>query len=286
VRLGQSLLAAVALAVCGAQSAQAQSEPASCANTRTGALSTPPRAGALESLMRCPSTGPSTLVQLWAREGPRDKMLRSALVEASGALRDARVFEELLRVTRRSQSPLQDRLASLRALLRLYDPSYSLSEDYLLSDAPRSTLPRSTEAAEQTEGSSQLPSDYRLQVGRELARLAGADGDPSMRRAALHIRQALAFSDPVNTPVAAGAVTLLAACRNAVKLRSVADIDLPVQVHVLGTANGYRSGIKAPQSSAPTELLLAFPAGTVVATYGGREIARLNERNGPCTVGR
>jgi len=284
-RLGSIWLAATAFAVGHAQSAEAQTEPAACAEERAGALATPPHVGALESLIRCPISGPGALVQLWARQGPRTEMQRSALVEVSGNLRDARVFHELIRVVRTAGAPLPDRLASLRALLRLYNPTYSLSENYLLSDEPRSTLPRITDAAEQSEGSSPLPRDYRLQIGTELARLASSDGDSAMRKVALRIRQGLAVSDPASTPIAAGSVTLLAGCRNAVRLRSVADIDIPVQVHVLGAANGYRGGIKAARPSGPAEVLLAFPAGTVVATYGGREIARLTERSGSCARG-
>lgn len=285
MRLGRVVLGATAFAVGHAQSVLAQTEPAACVEARTGALATPPKVRAVESLARCPSTGPATLAQLWTRKGPRDEVQRSALVAASGAVRDARVFQELLRVARTGELPLPDRLASLRALLRLYDRTYSLSEDYLIADVPRSTLPRTTDAAEQIEGSSPLPRDYRLQVGSELARLASADGNQAMRKAALRLRQALAFADPASTPIAAGTVTLVAACRNAVKLRSVADIDIPVQVHVLGSANGYRNGIKAARPAAPAEVLLAFPAGTVVATYGGREIARLTDRSGQCARG-
>jgi hypothetical protein len=91
--------------------------------------------------------------------------------------------------------------------------------------------------------------------------------------------------DPENTLVREGSIALIAGCGRRVTLRSTADIDLPIEVRVLGTDFVYPKGIRAGTETKPTEILLAFPSGVVVATLGGRELARLEERNAPCPPG-
>jgi hypothetical protein len=44
-------------------------------------------------------------------------------------------------------------------------------------------------------------------------------------------------------------------------------------------------GIRAGSPATPRELLLSLPAGTVAASHGGREAARLSERSADCPPG-
>jgi len=176
-------------------------------------------------------------------------------------------------------------MAALRLMLRYYDPSYVPRESDLLSSVHRVSFRQRTGGAVTAEGRTPLAPDVRSRIATLLATLVSTDTDASIRKAALTARQVLAFADPVNTPVPTGAITLIAGCADRVTLRSTADIDLPVRISVLGTPFRNDGGIRAGSGGKPSEILFGLPRGTVVATLGGRELARLSERTAPCAPG-
>ena len=89
----------------------------------------------------------------------------------------------------------------------------------------------------------------------------------------------------MNTTLLPGTIALVAGCEGGVTLRSTADIDVELQLRVLGTSFARAKYIRAGSVAKPKQSPLSLPPGTVVATYGGREVARLAERNPPCPAG-
>lgn len=265
--------------------ALAQSEPSACSNETAEVLSAPANRGVPFTITRCPVSGPAALAELWARPGSRAESAREALVEASAIMRDARLFRALLRVANGRDFPAEERLAVLRVLLRFYDGRYAPSREYLLSTERYRSIPTMAGSPDVVEGIEPLPADARRQIGEVLARLSVGDDNLQIRGAALRLRQALAFRDPANVPLPPGSITLVAGCGDRVTLRSTADIDAPVRLQVLGEAREYGRGIRAGTTEKPSEILFGLPPGTVVAMYGEREVARLEDRNAPCAPG-
>jgi len=200
-------------------------------------------------------------------------------------MRDARVLNAVLGVASSAGYSAEGRLAALSVLLRYYDNSYAPLNAEFVRDPAHVLLAQVVDAPGQYNGARPLPGDVRARIAREIAQISTTDGDASFRRVARRVRQALAYTDPANTPLDAGAISLIAGCGRRVTLRSSADIDLPVEVRVLGTKFANGAGIRAGTTTRPTDRLLGLPAGVVVASLGGREVARLTQRNAPCPQG-
>ena len=113
-----------------------------------------------------------------------------------------------------------------------------------------------------------------------------------VRDAALRLRAWLAFSNPAHTPVAPGSIVLVAGCGNLVTVESFADVATPFILRVLGTPYhdevalaGLKETLifKAPPDGQPRTILKALPRGTVTATVGENEVARLPDTDRkPC----
>lgn len=175
-----------------------------------------------------------------------------------------------------------DRLAALQVLMRYYNPRYAPSIDALRTAPEWSSVAWRVDGPRPIDGTSPLADSTRPQIAGTLARLAASESDSTVRNAALVLRKTLAYDDPANTPLAPGAIALIAGCGNRVTLRSTADVGVRVVLRVLGTTFERTHGIRAGSQAKPAVILLGLPSGTVVASYGGREVARLEERNAPC----
>jgi hypothetical protein len=280
-----TLLAVAVVIPATATSARAQGEPSDCAGALAKLRTQPNNIAGIRTASRCPESGPVTLAALWTRRDAVGVATRAALVEESGSLRDTRLMDAVVGVATGGDRPVADRLAALQVLMRYYDRRYVLSVDDLSTESIGSPIPRSVGGPPPVYGSSPLAQTTRGTIGTMLSTLASSDADHAVRHAALRLRQGLAFADPANTPLPEGSITLVAGCGSRVMLRSTADVDLELQLRVLGTSYARAKSISAGSVAKPRQLLLGLPAGTVVATYGGREVARLTERNASCPVG-
>lgn len=278
-------LAAVGLLLAAAGSMHAQVETERCQEARTALLSEERKVVAMEEASRCPESGPTTLGEAWERSSANSAAERAALVEATGYLRDRRLFDAVVNVATDGSRPAPDRVAALQALMRYYDPSYAPSFEALTSRSAERSVATRVGGPGPVRGTVPLPASTRKQIGDVLAQLTNSEQSPTVRTAARVLRQRLAYDDPAHTPVAGGAISLVAGCSDRVTLRSTADVDLEVNLEVVGASFVRKYGIRAGTVEQPTDLLLGLPKGTVVVTYGGRELARLSERNAPCPPG-
>lgn len=269
-----------------AREVAAQGEPRDCAARSAKVLRVKPEQRYPNLLYDCPVSGPAALAELWTRSTGMTPVERNELRYASGAVLDARLFEAVLGVVRSPRYAVQDRFAALSVLLKYYDNSYAeIDADFLADPGSLKCLPRVSHAPTQVDGALKLPSDARRLIAEELAQRAWTDEDETFRRMAHRVRGALVFRYPEYTPVREGSILLIAGCGDRVTLRSTADISLPIHVGVLGTNFANRGGIRAGTETKPAEILFGLPPGVVVATLGGRELARLQERDAPCPPG-
>jgi hypothetical protein len=176
------------------------------------------------------------------------------------------------------------RLAALQVLAAYYDPKFHALPEWLRTAHVGDPIPMNVHGGGR-KGVTPLPESRTAELPALLARLARNDADPTVRHAALLLRQGLAFRNPVNTPVQPGTVSLIAGCGDRVTLRSTENILLGLQVSVLGTSSVHTIWLKGSPEAKPMTTLMSLPAGTVVVTYGGRELARLSERHAPCPPG-
>ena len=112
-----ALLSAPALVLFGPRIATAQSDAPDCVAIVAEMLTPSPSVGAIRASAGCPSSGPVTLANRWTRHGKRSATELSALVEASSLMRDGRIYDAVLGMTRDQSRPLSDRLAGIRVLL-------------------------------------------------------------------------------------------------------------------------------------------------------------------------
>ena len=263
----------------------AQAEHASCHARATELRNHPGSVSAIWDAARCSASGPGALAEVWKRNGVGSSEARNVLVDATSSLRDTRLFDVIVAVATDGSRHSMDRLAALQVLMRYYGPSYAPSIDNLRTAPEWSSVARRVDGPLPIDGTSPLGESARPRIASTLARLAASESDTTVRKAALVLRQTLAFDDPENTPLVPGAIALVTGCGNRVTLRSTADVAVEVVLRVLGTTFEKTYGIRAGTQTKPTNRLLGLPSGTVVASYGGREVARLDERNAPCPPG-
>jgi hypothetical protein len=252
----------------------AQSEPENCASAASSVLANASPA-ALDELAGCPTSGLQALASLWARSGQPVP----GLAETTMRLHDARLLEAVKNAAATTAMPTANRLAALQVLINYFNPDYVASIDYMLRTNIQ-TIPTRLGGAAPTQGGTPLPADVRIQVGRLLATISVSDPDASVRRVAHRVRQSLAYADPANTPITAGAITLVAGCGREVFLRSTADIDVNVTLRTADGSFAHVYGVRAGSPQKPGQLDLALPTGTIIAQYDGREVSRLSARNG------
>jgi hypothetical protein len=269
-----------ALVTSSARALAAQSDGPDCRAAAERVRRLPLRPDNLDDVRMCAESGPAALTVVWANRLPQDDDLRAALVEASGRLRDGRLYAAVVRAAGPGR-PTNDRLAALRVLTRYYDARLVPTAEFLTGSQVGDPISRAAHAVG-LSGSEPLPGGMRFQFGQLLARLAQGDADPAVRAAALRLRQGIAFSDPENTPVAPGTVKLFAGCGPRVTVRSTSDIGLSLRVRVLGTEFDRTLALRAPENGRPVEYRLGLPKGAVTLSHGSREVDRLTQRNIPC----
>jgi hypothetical protein len=175
--------------------AAAQSDAPDCMAIVAEMLTPTPSAGAIRASAGCPSSGPVTLANRWSRVGARTATERAALVEASSLMRDARIYEAVLGVTRDGTRPVADRVAGIKVLL-----------GYANADAGRMVMQQgeargakpaaAAGSASLVRGSVEFTPDMRSDVKRELYRLAAVDRDPDVRAAAQRGSESLGYVVP------------------------------------------------------------------------------------------
>ncbi|HKP14440.1 MAG TPA: hypothetical protein VJT85_00180 [Gemmatimonadaceae bacterium] len=192
------LFVASTLGLIAPRMAAAQSEAPDCIAIVADMLTPTPSAGSIRASAGCPTSGPVTLANRWARQGPRSATERAALVDASSLMRDARIYETVLGLTRDESRPVADRLAGIRVLLGYADDGVGVIQQGQ-SLAPRPTsAPKARAASSPTlvQGSVTFTPDMRSEVKRELYRLAAVDRDPDVRSAAKKASASLGYIVP------------------------------------------------------------------------------------------
>jgi hypothetical protein len=184
------LFVASMLALFGPRLAAAQSDAPDCVAIVAEMLTPAPSPGAIRASAGCPSSGPVTLANRWARVGPRSATERAALIEASSLMRDARIYEAVLGMTRDGSRPAADRLAGIRVLLGYADGGGMVMQQGAARGAP------SAPSASLVKGSVAFTPDMRSDVKRELYRLAAVDRDPDVRIAAQRASESLGYVVP------------------------------------------------------------------------------------------
>ena len=180
------LIAASALVALAPTLARAQSEAPDCVALVAEMLTPTPSTGVIRASAGCPVSGPVTLGNRWTRRGLRGSGERTALVETSALMRDARLYEAVSAVVRDASYPLADRMAGLRVLVGYADEGTGVIQQGAVYGARAAELSggRQSEATATVAGSTALPPSVSDDIRRELARIAREDRDPSMRYAA------------------------------------------------------------------------------------------------------
>ena len=168
--------------------AAAQSDAPDCVAIVAEMLTPSPSAGTIRASAGCPSSGPVTLANRWTRVGPRTATERAALVDASSLMRDARIYEAVLGMTRDGTRPAADRLAGLKVLLGYADGGGMVMQQ---GEARGAKSP--ARSASLVQGSVAFTPDMRSDVKRELYRLAAVDRDPDVRIAAQQASASLGY---------------------------------------------------------------------------------------------
>jgi len=282
----RSMFVAVALLLTITGISGAQVEGRECGNIVEQLRDGERRVAAMARVSLCPMTGPAALATLWKEATTSSKTERHALVEATANLKDGRLFSAAANVATDGGRSVADRISALQVLMRYYDTRYAPSFEALTSPHAERNVSLRIGGPRTVDGSVPVPATANRQIGELFAQLASsAEGNATVREAARVLRERLAHDDPENTPLADGAITLVAGCGERVTLQSTADVALSIKLEVLGTAFSRRYGIRAGTKEKPAALLLSLPKGTIVASYGGRELARLTERNASCPPG-
>ena len=168
--------------------AAAQSDAPDCVAIVAEMLTPSPSAGTIRASAGCPSSGPVTLANRWTRVGPRTATERAALVDASSLMRDARIYEAVLGMTRDGTRPAADRLAGIKVLLGYADGGGMVMQQ---GEARGAKSP--VRSASLVQGSVAFTPDMRSDVKRELYRLAAVDRDPDVRIAAQQASASLGY---------------------------------------------------------------------------------------------
>ena len=190
---GFALFVASMLGLLDPSLAIAQSDAPDCVAIVAEMLTPSPSAGAIRASAGCPSSGPVTLANRWSRVGVRSATERAALVEASSLMRDARIYEAVLGMTRDGSRPVADRLAGIRVLLGYADGGGTVMQQGEARGATPAPVVRS---ASLVSGSVTFTPDMRSDVKRELYRLAAVDRDPDVRAAAQRASASLGYVVP------------------------------------------------------------------------------------------
>jgi hypothetical protein len=196
------IIAVSALVALVPQRAIAQSESAECLAIVAQMLQPSPAPDAIRASAGCPVSGPTTLAERWTRRGARSATERAALVEASSLLRDSRIYDAVLAVTRDEGRPSADRVAGIKVMLDYAGNGYAVSQQGEAHGATPARASRQRSADTSIDGSVALTPGVRSDVKRELYRLANVDRDPDVRAAAQRGSESLGYVLPTKGKVA------------------------------------------------------------------------------------
>jgi hypothetical protein len=152
------------------------------------------RAGRLPELLQCPQSGPPALAKVW-ESPPVDPELLNTLSHATAGVRDMRVLPTVIKAAENPALLRPVRLAALRTLVRLYDPTLEVDfktrpEDgangrvFVMMGKWSSTPPGADGAFPITQGG-------RSEILATLERICDRAADVELRRVAARLRRAL-----------------------------------------------------------------------------------------------
>jgi hypothetical protein len=232
-----------------------------------------PRDRAILRVSACPAERGEVLAVLW-----RDATLQPRAAEEllHGSLRstDRRIFEGAMAAAGDGALSVDRRLAALEVIARYIEPSVGVTAERLRNPPPNMILPSTTHGAMPAGGVPLVAGDETrgLEV---LKQLATGDGAVEVKRAAHYLRQGFAFLRPEATPLDPSAVTGTWACAGALRLRSEADINLPLTL-VGSDGRGDRMiELWSPQATSSDGYPTRQKPGEYVTTFVG---------SGPLTV--
>lgn len=256
-------------------------EPGWCKEASAKAGARGAAVGDIQRLAACGISGPEAVAGLW-RQAPIATDV-DLLAGVSGALRDERVYLAVSQVAASTSRPAAERLQALRVLYALLGNGDLPRYEALLR--PRiGGMPYDVETESSPHRRRGVPVERPLDEARVaqlpslLYQLATSDGDPLVRGAAARLRQAIARTDPDNTPLPPGVIHIAAECRGVVALWSTADIFLPVRIQVPGTGFERAQGLPGEWADPHARARFRAPDGVVVVTFGSRELVRLTDR--------
>lgn len=266
----------VAIATPGVMRAQAESPQ--CTQSARAVESGRFTSGNIEALRECPVSGPSALAQAWKTGAARSESDLAALVRSSKP--SLQVYNAVLEVAKNGGQPRANRLAALQAIMAMHSPRLSADPAWMLTAQVGDPIPVSADGA----SSSSAPPSHVTDVPDLLARLSWEDHESRVRHAAQVLRQSLEFSDPGQSPVRPGRITLTSGCRGLVTLKSTENITLRLHVIFEGSSQSDDIWLKGSVNGQPSAYSMHPPAGPIAVTYGGQQVARLTERpNAPCS---
>jgi hypothetical protein len=264
----------------------AQAEPLACAGA-TGAIAVEELANnTFYYLKSCATTGRQVVINLWSRNPLPEPVER--LVELSTYFPDAGVFAAIRAVATSTARPAPERLHALRVLFAFAFRTHRVPvyEDLIqprIGGLPYSVSSRgSLHAGPPVRTSQPIGPAHLASLAQLLYDLRYSGDDPTVRGAAERLRQTLAGARITDTPIPPGAVHLVGGCRGRVTFWSTADIGIKVQFRVLGDSNTYTQFLRGEWGEGDGRQTRVLPAGTVVITFEGREVARLTDRTAAC----
>lgn len=277
----------VALGVSGGSLA-AQNDPPHCAGAAAELTAGAISVAGLRVMRGCPISGPPTLGAIWARSPlPGDEALEE-LVWSSAYLADTRLHAALMGVVS-SGRPAIERVHALRVLYFYLDPRGLRMLDGLTrrtqGDLRPIELVGSQAHGRRRPVAQPIGPEIRSTLPEVLFRLSTDDLDPAVRFAALELRRGYAYIEPAHTPFPVGVLTLSAECEREVEVAYSGDVSIKVELRILGSSQVLPPlEVGAPRPGQVSRVTLSrFPPGVVVATIGGREMARLSARPAtPC----
>ena len=234
-----------------------------------------PRVEDIWALGDCRGGAEPAVVALWRRASQLPPVALDALVAVSRGFAHRDVQDAVAARVADRAAPRAVRLGELAVQTTALDPrSVTSAQDLLQLPGGRSLVA----ALHTPHGRPVTPPAEQRAVLAQWAQLANADPDSTVRAVALALRQLGAFRAPQYTPIRIDAVVMHATCATRVAVENRENIPLGVTLRVIGTpvVRAYTLPPRGVAGAVP--LLLELPAGPVVVTFAGREIARLGVR--------
>lgn len=262
------------------------SEAHSCA--QLAAASRTPTAGlpqhrAVAGLILCPKEVGEVLHGLWRTRSIPDETF-AEVRRTSLEVNDRRVFSAALLAAEDQGLPADRRIVALEVLAHYLDPATGITAEEL-SHPPAQWTPRAVVDAGQRRGTEPITPEEATPALTTLQRLSMSGSPDQVKQAARYLRYNFAMQKAESTPLQPGAITGTWSCDGKLRLRSTADIKLPLGL-ADSTGRVFRTiEIFPPDATIPagyptrqqpgqynTELALRGP---ISVQFGGRTILTL-----------